>query len=160
MNVYIPNNYIYLLSKEKLLIRVIAILLSAHFCVSDIIPPVIGYPIGFTIVTYILLDTLINNFLIDFFIIIYISSHFCFGNNHGGLWNYATIVTLVIYSAIDSWWRKKSTMPVSLKYSLIILFITNLLGLVFIAESPIMEKVESFIIFSSYILLISFFFHL
>ncbi|RCR70855.1 O-antigen ligase domain-containing protein [Larkinella punicea] len=152
----LPGNGVALLSLPQLLLHIVGLLMLGHLCLSDLVNPAIGYPIGFTVILFLLIRLLFRRNYLDYVLIIFACSHFYYGNNHGGLWNYVNVMALLVYSFVEPWWEGTSNMSPFQKTVLGGLFLFNVLGLVFVAESSLAGRIEGFIISLSYGLLFLF----
>lgn len=150
------RNAITLLSLPQLLFHIISLLIVGHLCLSDLVNPALGYPVGFTAILFLLIRLLFRRCYLDYSLIIFVCSHFYYGNNHGGLWNYVNVATLLIYSFVEPWWEQPSNLSPFQKTIIAGLFLLNVLGLAFVAESSIAGRIEGFMISLSYGLLFLF----
>ncbi|MFD1140183.1 O-antigen ligase family protein [Larkinella insperata] len=150
------RNAITLLSLPQLLFHIVSLLIVGHLCLSDLVNPAFGYPIGFMAILFLLLRLLFKRYYLDYVLIIFACSHFYYGNNHGGLWNYVNVAALLLYSFVEPWWERSSNLSPFQKTVLGGLFLFNTLGLFFVAESSIAGRFEGFMVSLSYGLLFLF----
>ncbi|GAB3900611.1 hypothetical protein GCM10028803_23790 [Larkinella knui] len=152
----LPGKAVALLSLPQLLLHIVGLLLVGHLCLSDLVNPTIGYPIGFAAILFLLIRLLFRRFYLDYVLIIFTCSHFYYGNNHGGLWNYINVLALLVIAFVEPWWEGTSNLTPFQKTVLGGLFLVNALGLVFVAESSVSGRMEGFLVSLSYAFLFLF----
>jgi len=89
------------LSSIKIFFISAIVLLTGHLLLQQYMPNVAVGGLGFIILILIFLYLLLyKKDIFSFVIVIYICSHFSYGDNHGGLWNILSFIVLLIYFSL------------------------------------------------------------
>lgn len=146
------------LTLTGILVSAFLCLLAGHFLITQYMPnAVIGGVVGLLLVAIIFYYVLnIRRDIFGFIILVYIVSHFNYGQAYGGLFNTASFFVLVVYLAAnrvrEGFVRRDKVMSAIL----FIFILSNLLGWVLKNPVPMLHRFEGIAAFFGYI----FMFHL
>lgn len=142
------------LSTIKIFFIAIIVLLAGHLLLQEYMPNTavggLAFLFLFSIFGYIIIY---KKDIFYFIIVIYICSHFSYGDNHGGLWNIFTFIMLGVFWFFikKNLYFNKSDIAVSILLTIFILF--NVIGWVVKNPTPILFILEGVAAFMGYILM-------
>lgn len=87
-----------------------------------------------------------------FFLIFFFVSHFSYVENQGGLWNISVFLFYIFLILINVNELKYFKTDRISYWALIILFLSNMIGWIFNSDAEIVERIQGFVMLSSYIL--------
>lgn len=129
-------------------------LIFGHLLLQQYMPNVavggLGFLLLISIFSYILIY---KKNVFGFVMVVYICSHFSYGDNHGGLWNILSFVTLVFYFILAKNRGELNKADTALSFLLAIFIFFDVIGLAFKNTMPIVPFLKGVSAFFGYILM-------
>jgi hypothetical protein len=141
-------------SAIKIFLIAALVLIVGHSILQQYMPNIAVGGLGFLTLLLVLGYLLIyKKDLFSFIIVIYICSHFSYGDNHGGLWNIVAFVLLGLFFLFvrnrDEF--KKSDLTISILLTIFIFF--DLVGLFFVNPMTLIPNLKGTSAFFGYVLM-------
>ena len=145
-----------ILSTQKIFLYVASFLLIGLFTIKAYFSIPLFWFLAFLILIFFLSKILfVNNDPMGVILILFFLSHFSYLENQGGLWNILafTIFSIILFRKKRRTYFKSDPLTFSL---LILLFLFNLIGWIFISDAELILRIQGFIMLCSYILMFLF----
>lgn len=142
------------LSAIKLLFTSGVLLIIGHLLLQQYMPNIAAGGIGFLLLILILGYILFyRHDLFGFIMVVYICSHFSYGDNHGGLWNIIAAVMLMLYFLSGRHQSELKQTNTIINILLILFVFSNIVGWVIKNPMPIAPLLEGVSAFTGYMLM-------